>query len=396
MTGVTFDLDRAVDFLERERHSYLADLETLVSIDSGTFDKAGVDSVVDQLEQWYRQLGGSIERLRNDAFGDHLVVRFRGPGRRSVLLLGHTDTVYATGVARERPMHVEGARVVGPGTADMKAGDLSILYALRAILDQGTGHLGELIVFHNSDEEIGSPSSRDLISRYSERADGVLVLEAGRENGDVVVARKGIVDIEVRVTGRSAHAGVNHDQGRSAILALARLISEFESLNGRWPDVTVNVGMVEGGERVNVVPDRAYARMEVRAFQRDVLEQAVERVREIAAAPAVDATHVELRTSVEHWPMHRSAGGDRLLRLAQDLAEKIGVTFGGASTGGASDGNTAAAAGRPVLDGLGPVGGKAHSLGEYIALDSIVPRTAILAGLMTCVGNPALHDAVST
>jgi glutamate carboxypeptidase len=360
-----------------------------VAIDSGTFDKFGVDRVAARLETMYIRLGAQTEWHRAETYGNTLVATLSGVGSGSVVLVGHTDTVYPTGTAAERPMQIDADRISGPGTADMKAGDLAIVYALRALLEQGPEHFGRITVIHNSDEEIGSPSSRALIAECSSGADAVLVLEPGRENGDVVVARKGIADIEIWVKGRSAHAGVNHDRGRSAVLALAHLIVAVESINGTLPDVTVNVGPIEGGERPNVVPDRAYCRLEVRAFERSVLEKAIERVRQIVASGVIDGTEARLKVSVEHWPMSRSGGNETLLGIAQSVGAQLGLLIQGAATGGASDGNTAAAGGTPVLDGLGPVGGAAHSPNEYIDARSIIPRTALLAGLIA-----SLRDGV--
>jgi glutamate carboxypeptidase len=272
----------------------------------------------------------------------------------------------------------------------MKAGDLSIVYALRALREQGAELPGRVTVIHNSDEEIGSPSSRALIRGAATEADATFVLEAGRENGDVVIARKGIADIRVRVRGQAAHAGVNHDRGRSAVLSLARIVTAVESLNGTVPGVTLNVGQIEGGGRVNVVPDRASARLEVRAFERSLLESMLERVEHAIRGAVIDGTVAETDVSIEHWPMPRSDGGTRLFETARRLAESLGETLNGAETGGASDGNTAAGAGCPVLDGLGPVGGNTHSPSEYILAESIAPRTAILAGLVASVGNQPL------
>lgn len=389
MNGSSFDLDRAAGGLQARLPHYLADLRTLVDINSGTFDKDGVNRVVDVLESWYGDMGAVVERRPGDVYGDILTASLHGAGSGSVLLIGHTDTVYPPGTVEERPMRIEGDRIIGPGTADMKAGDLSIVYALRALQDQSPDLLGKVVVLHNPDEEIGSPSSKETVAALSRDADAVLVLEPGRENGDVVVARKGIMDIQVWAEGRSAHAGVNHDQGRSAVLALAHLVTAVEGLNGSLPDLTANVGRIEGGDRPNVVPDRAYARLEVRAFDRRVLEEAVDRIRKLVETPAVEGTRMRMEVSVEHWPMHRSDGGERLFQLAQNIAGRLGIQLGAAATGGASDGNTAAAAGRPVLDALGPVGGRAHSPDEYVVVSSVAPRTALLAGLIASLAQSA-------
>lgn len=393
MNRSSFDLDRALDSLRVSLPRYLDDLRTLVDIDSGTFDRDGVNRVVDVLESRYVDMGATVERRPGDVYGDILTASLQGSGPGSVLLIGHTDTVYPPGTAEERPMRIEGDRVVGPGTADMKSGDLSIVYALRALLDQGSDVLGKVVILHNPDEEIGSPSSRGVVAALSRDADAVLVLEPGRENGDVVVARKGIMDVQVWAEGRSAHAGVNHDQGRSAVLAMAHLVTAVEGLNGSLPDLTVNVGRIEGGDRTNVIPDWAYARLEVRAFDRRVLEQAVDHIRRLVEAPAIEGTRLRMQASVEHWPMHRSDGGARLFQLAQGIAGRLGFELGATATGGASDGNTAAGAGRPVLDALGPVGGRAHSPDEYVVASSVAPRTALLAGMIATLAHPVAQPA---
>lgn len=360
--------------------AYLDDLQALVSIDSGTDDKAGVDRVADFLAARYRRLGAAVERHSHDVYGDTIVARF-GEGAPHTVLLGHTDTVYPAGTASSRAPRREGDRLVGPGTADMKGGDLAILYAMTDLIEAGA-ETGCVTVIHNGDEEVGSPTSRDLIRKIAGQADAVLVLEPGRENGDIVSARKGIARAAVTVRGVAAHAGVNHDRGRSAVLELAHLVVRLEALNGTIPGVTLNVGPVTGGDRTNVVPDRASAQLEIRAFDRDHLLDAVQRVQDIVAVRTVADTAADVTVAIEHWPMQRSPGSAHLVDLARRLAEELGISLRDAATGGASDGNTAAQAGVPVLDGLGPVGGAAHSPGEYIEIPSVSPRIALLEGLI--------------
>jgi glutamate carboxypeptidase len=377
------DLERVAAQLETELPSFLADLETVVNIDSGTFDTSGVSRVADFLAERYVAQGASVETHPGVEYGDAIVARFTGGRKGKILLVGHTDTVYPLGTVAARPFRIEDGRAFGPGVADMKSGDLSILYAVRALQRLSLDQFETVTVVNNADEEVGSPESRSLIRAEAEKADAVLVLEAGRENGNIVSARKGVADFRLHVTGRSAHAGVNHAQGRSAALELAQLVVALEGMNGTIPGVTLNVGRMEAGERPNVVPDRAFAHLEMRAFQIERLREAIDRAEEIVSRRTVDGTTAELAGSIEHYPMHKSEGTKRLVDLAQEMAGWLGFSVQDAATGGASDGNTAAAAGRPVLDGLGPVGGSAHSPNEYLEISSIVPRTALLAGLIT-------------
>jgi glutamate carboxypeptidase len=386
---VTLDLAAALAQLEGTLPAYLDDLRALVSIDSGTFDKAGVDAVTGWLVERYDRLGADLSWHPSAEFGDTAVARLHGGGTGHVLLMGHTDTVYPLGTAEERPFTLDGTHARGPGSADMKAGDLSIVYALETLLELAPEDVGHVTVVHNSDEEIGSPSSKEIIRELSHEADAVFVLEAGRENGDIVSARKGILDGRLEVRGVAAHAGVNPERGRNAILELSHIVVALQGLNGQIPGVTLNVGHVSAGRRPNVVPDHAFAHFEVRAFERERLEEAMRRVQETVARRTVPETEAEVTLTVEHWPMQKTEASDRLVRLASKLGAAVGVEVRDVATGGASDGNTAAAAGRPVLDGLGPIGGGAHSLNEYVLVSSIAPRTALLAGLIAAIsGNP--------
>ncbi|GAC1464165.1 MAG: M20 family metallopeptidase [Chloroflexota bacterium] len=383
---VNFSVPGALPVMEQWLANYLRDLERLVTIDSNTHDKAGVDRVGEVPRDFYKELGATVDVDPRADFGDNLVVRLRGSGSGKVLLLGHTDTVYPTGTVLQRPFVREGKQAIGPGTADMKAGDLAIVYALRLLRRQNFDTFDTITVVHNSDEEIGSPGSKDLIRHHAEASDAVFVLEAGRENGDIVSGRKGIASFTLNVCGRSAHAGVNRDRGRSAALELAHLVVALENLNGRVPGATLNVGWIEAGGAVNVVPENGLARFEARAFSIERLQEMVTLVEHEVARRTVTDTQATVHHAIEHYPMHKSEGTINLLREAQSLAASVGLELRDTITGGASDGNTAAAAGRPVLDGLGPVGGGAHSSREYIDVESVGPRTAILAGLIASVG----------
>jgi glutamate carboxypeptidase len=384
------DLSRIVSILESSLPYYLRDLKHLVNIDSGTYDKAGVDEVAALLESKYRALGCRTETHAHDTFGATVLARQSGRGKGRILLLGHTDTVFPAGTATQRPFRIEGDRAFGPGVADMKAGDLSILFALQVLDELGSSDYAELIVVHNADEEIGSPSSAEIIKREAQSADVALVLEPGRENGNIVSARKGVAFGTLRVSGKAAHAGVNKEAGRSAALELAHLVIALENLNGKLPDLSVNIGRLESGDRVNVVPDRGVATFEARAYDTYVLEECGRRIRDIASHRTIDGTQAEVEYSMGLHPMHKSAAIARLVVLAQELAARLGFCLEDMATGGGSDGNTAAATGTPVLDALGPIGGAAHSENEYLMIPSIVPRTALLAGLIAVLGQGQL------
>jgi glutamate carboxypeptidase len=213
-----------------------------------------------------------------------------------------------------------------------------------------------------------------------------LVLECARANGDIVSSRKGNVGLVITVHGRAAHAGVEPEKGRSAILEAARIAVDLDALNGQWPGVTVNVGVIGGGTRPNVVAERCILEVDVRAGARDALEAVEAAIRELVVPRLVPDVTIELTESGRHWPMEKLERSALLVDHAVALAAELGFELHDAATGGASDANTTAGMGVPTLDGLGPVGGLDHAPGEYLEVDSIVPRTALLAGLIAAIG----------
>lgn len=367
---------------------FLVELRELVAIDSGTDDPAGVNAVLDVLEGWMRRDGWELERCRSGpladgtALGDRLVGRIRGLGRGSVLLVGHADTVFERGTAAARPLRVEGGRVLGPGVCDMKGGLVLGLAAVRALRELGPEALGRATFLITPDEEIGSPASRERIRAEARRHDVAFVLEAAREDGSIVSARKGVTTGRIRLRGRAAHAGVEPERGRSALLAAARLLLALQGLNDPARGTTVNVGVLRGGSRPNVVAETAELEVDVRAVTLEAQERVEEAVRELVARPWVEGVTAELELVREHAPMERTPTAERLVELARDIAAELGFDLRDASTGGCSDANTIAALGVPALDGLGPVGGDDHSEREWIELTTVPERAALLAGLI--------------
>jgi glutamate carboxypeptidase len=308
-----------------------------------------------------------------------VIGRLPGSGPR-LLLIGHMDTVFEPGTVGERPFRIDGERATGPGVSDMKGGLLAGLHALAVL--QSLGRRPSVTFVANPDEEIGSPFSTPHIRRLAAEHDAVLVLECARANGDIVSARKGIADFEVTITGRAAHAGVEPEKGRSAIVEAARQVLALHALNGRWPSVTVNAGLIEGGTRPNVVAASCRLELDLRAASTDEFERAAAEVREIVTRPSLDGVSADLRQAAFHPPMERSAGNGRLAELAIAIAGELGFELHDTLTGGASDANTTTAAGLPTLDGLGPVGGDDHSADEWLDLASVVPRITLLAALV--------------
>jgi glutamate carboxypeptidase len=364
---------------------YLDDLASLVGIDCGSYTPAGVNQVADAVCAALAELGASVERISHRPaegerqLGDLVIGHLAGSGPR-LLLIGHMDTVFAPGTAAERPFRIDGERATGPGVSDMKGGLLAGLHALAAL---GSLERRPSVTFvANPDEEIGSPFSTPHIRGLVAEHDATLVLECARANGDIVSARKGIADFEVVITGRAAHAGVEPEKGRSAILEAARQVLALHALNGRWPSVTVNAGVIEGGTRPNVVAALCRLELDLRAASTAEFDQAAAELRQIVTHPSLDGVSADLRQAAFHPPMERTAGNARLAELTIAIGAELGFELHDTLTGGASDANTTTAAGLPSLDGLGPVGGDDHSADEWLDLSSVIPRTTLLAALI--------------
>jgi glutamate carboxypeptidase len=297
------------------------------------------------------------------------------------------DTVFDPGTAAERPFAIDGEGVAhGPGVTDMKSGLLAGLYAVKALVAVGRLPFERLTYIANPDEEIGSPTSTPHIRAVAAETDVCLVLECARANGDIVSSRKGILDARITVHGRAAHAGVEPEKGRSAILAAADLVTRLHALNSRWDGVTINVGVIGGGTRPNVVGERCTLEVDIRAVRRADLEAAEAEIRAMLATLVVPDVTADLEPMARWWPMEKLERSGRLVEHAQAIARRLGFEVADAATGGASDANTTSGMGVPSIDGLGPIGGMDHSPAEYLEIASVVPRTALLAGLLLAIG----------
>ncbi len=369
--------------------AFLADLARLVNLDCGSYTRDGVNEVAAWVAAFLARLGGDVTRHPDPdrVLGDTVEAVLGGrPGGPRAILLGHTDTVFPEGTAADRPFSIVGGIARGPGVTDMKSGLLTLLYGLQAAQGAGPLPFERLSVVANPDEEIGSPASTPHIERVARASDVAFSLECARANGDIVSSRKGTGDYVMTVRGRAAHAGVEPEKGRSAILAAAHLVVGLHALNGRWPGVTCNVGVVEGGIRPNVVAERTVLQVDLRAVDRAAMEAADAAIRSLAADPAIPDVTIEVELRHRHWPMEKLPRSGRLVELAQGLAAGLGFDLRDAATGGASDANTTAGLGVPSLDGLGPIGGMDHSPEEWLDVASIVPRTTLFAALLLATG----------
>ncbi len=378
------------EVIERAYPDLMVDLEQLVNIDCGSYTKDGVDAVGRWTMSRLAGMGARLTPLANDqGLGDTVVAELDGtdPAGPTLLCIAHMDTVFDPGTVADRPFAIQAGIATGPGVTDMKGGLLAGLYAIAALRRVAGGlPFARLVFVANPDEEIGSPVSTPHIRDLATDVDACLVLECARANGDIVSSRKGNLSLAITVHGRAAHAGVEPEKGRSAILEAARIVTDLHALNGRWPGVTVNVGVIAGGTRSNIIAEQCTLEVDVRAISRDALVQTEAAIRDLASPRIVPDVKVELAETGRHWPMERLERSVRLVEHAQALAARLGFELHDAATGGASDANTTAGMGVPTLDGLGPIGGLDHSPGEYLELASIVPRTVLLAALIAAIG----------
>lgn len=380
---------------EAEQASLLATLEALVRIESPSDDKAAVDRVVAALAAIARDLGFRVGRLPAATAGDHIRLTtgpYRAAARRRVLLLGHTDTVWPIGTLAAMPVERRDGLLTGPGVYDMKAGLVIGLQAMRAWAALSGADSGTAVtLLATSDEEVGSPTSRALIEAEAATADAVLVLEPALEHidppmGGVKIGRKGVGEFRLDVTGVPAHAGLEPENGASAIQELARQLIAIEALARPERGTTINAGVVGGGTRGNVVAEHAWAALDVRVT---ALEEATRIEHALTQLVPMDA-RITLRVSgrVNRPPLEPSPAGQRLYDQAAMVARALGHALPAGSVGGASDGNFTAALGIPTIDGLGAVGGGAHARHEHVRIDALPLRAALVAGLIDRLSRP--------
>lgn len=366
-------------WLDQQRPAMTALLETLVNIDSGSYNKAGVDAVGRAIEEWFEAEGIPTDRVPHGEFGDCIRAHVSGgQGNRPVLLMGHRDTVFPDGEAARRPFTVDGDIAYGPGVADMKAGLVMNAFVLAAFKRFG-GAPYPLMGLYTSDEEIASPSSRPVIENEARTARVVFNAEPGRESGNVVTGRKGASFFKFRIRGVPAHSGGQHEKGISAIGELAAKITELHKLTDYEVGTTVNVGIVSGGSAVNMVAPHAEAEVDVRFKTMAARDAVWQRITEILETAYVPGTSTEITESRGFLPLTQSPESKEIFDVYVQAGAEVGLTIGGEFSGGSADSGFTAQVGAPTVCGTGPVGGRAHTPEEFMRLDTMVPRAKTVA-----------------
>jgi glutamate carboxypeptidase len=370
-------------FLERQE-DITETLRQLVEIESPSDNKRAVDRLVAFLADRFERLEGRLTIHPSQDFGDHLQVDFEASGnnRKPLLLLGHTDTVYPLGTLKNMPCRVADGRLWGPGALDMKAGIALIVHAIEGLRSShGKALPCPLTVLLVSDEEVGSNSSQQITEKLARESTAVLVLEPSYGlHGAVKTARKGVGEYTIKVTGKAAHSGLDFERGESAVVELARQIMEISKLVDLKRGLTLNVGTIEGGTRVNVVPAEAVARLDVRIARMKDAAGIDRKLRLLK--PFNPKCQLEITGGINRPPMERTPAVVNLYNKAAQIAKELNWKLEQAAVGGGSDGNLTAALGIPTLDGLGGVGDGAHAAHEHVVISELPRRTALLASLM--------------
>ena len=370
---------QVLNWLAGQRGAMLALLETLVNTDSGSYDKAGVDAVGDHIRRFLDANGIATEVTTGTKFGDAITATVAGGGgNRPILLMGHRDTVFPKGEPERRPFKIDGDRAYGPGVADMKAGLVINCFLLAAIGKFG-GAPAPVMALFTGDEEIGSPFSRPVIERHARAARAVFNSEPGRALGAAVTGRKGGVFMRFEIAGKAAHSGANFEQGISAINELAYKTLALHALSEPGKGITLNVGVVAGGQTVNTVAPWARGEVDLRFITPADRAATMAKVEEIMATSFVPGTGTRLEITGEFLPLVENEGGKALFQHYAVGLRQQGFEPKALFTGGCADSGFAAATGTPTICAVGPVGGRAHSPDEYMEIDTLVPRAQALA-----------------
>jgi glutamate carboxypeptidase len=350
-------------------------LREMTLIESATSDKAGNDRLLELVRGRFEALGATVEIDAQAEFGDHLVARWPGDGKPG-LVIGHIDTVWPIGTLTDMPYREEDGNIYGPGVLDMKAGISATITALDMLRDSGNWPERALTVLVNSDEEVGSPSSRPLVEAEAAKSAYTIVMEPGI--GDSLkTARKGLGEFRLHIKGRASHAGAFPEDGISAIEEMAHQILRIQELKNWDLGTTINVGLITGGSARNTIPAEANAVIDVRITSADEGQRVTKAL--YSLDPVNPEISLEMTGALHRPPMEREGPVAELFRRVQSIGAELGLELSESSTGGGSDANLTAALGIPTIDGMGAVGDHPHADGEYLVVSELPKRANLLA-----------------
>jgi len=379
---MNYSVSEIASCIQKMKDEFIDQLRTIVQIESPSTAPLTINPVFNFFENEFEKLEYQTKRIAGVNTAGQLMAYPISRKKKNPLqlLMGHCDTVWPLGTLDTMPCNIENERMNGPGIYDMKAGLMEILFALKALKSLKLSPSVDPLIFISSDEEIGSAESKKNILRLSKIADRCFVLEPslGLE-GKIKTSRKGVGNYIITVNGKPAHSGLSPEQGSNAILEMSHIIQSLYELNDPKNGITVNVGTIEGGERVNVIAARSSIAVDVRIAQLDDAEEIDTAIRSIK--PKTEGVKIDVDGEIERPPMEKTNGTACLWRRAKELGEQIGITLEEGMSGGASDGNLSNIY-TPTLDGLGAVGDGAHAEHEHILVEKTIERTILLALLI--------------
>jgi len=346
-------------------------------MDSASDYKKGTDVVGDFLSQKFLEIGLDVEKVPQKYYGNHIVCRLKGKGDNT-LIIGHFDTALPQGSPELRPFKIIGNKGYGCGVADMKAGIIATLYALKSILET-TKLKPNITIILNSDEEPGSPTSREIIFKEAPKATRAFIMEPGRDNNSIVTRRKGVGIFTFTTKGVAAHAGAEPEKGCSAIVELGHMILDLSRLNDYERGITVNVGVIKGGTYPYVVAEEATAKVDCRIPTKKDGEYLKAKFDEIVKVNKVKGVKRSWQGDFHRPPMEKIENTSKLLEIISNIAEELRISVKEASSGGASDGNLTTSKGVVTIDGMGPAGAGCHGTEGYVEIEAIFERTKLLA-----------------
>lgn len=385
---MNYSVSEVASHIRKMKGDFIEQLQKVVRIESPSTDPQSIKPVFDFFKDEFDSLDYRTQRITGVNTAGQLIAYpiSRKKENPLQLLMGHCDTVWPLGTLNTMPCNIENGRMSGPGIYDMKAGLMEILFALKALKSLKLKPSVDPLIFISSDEEIGSAESRKNILRLSKIADRCYVLEPSLGlKGKIKTSRKGVGNYIITVHGKPAHSGLSPEQGSSAILEMSHIIQSLYELNDPEKGITVNVGTIQGGERVNVIAAKSSIAVDVRIARKDDAEEIDKEIRSVK--PKTAGVKIDVDGEIERPPMEKTKGTESLWRRAKELGEQIGITLEDGMSGGASDGNLSNIY-TPTLDGLGAVGDGAHAEHEHILVEKTIERTVLLALLIL---EPSLH-----
>jgi glutamate carboxypeptidase len=381
MSRMTEAESRVVEWLSEQEEAMVSLLGELVNTDSGTYDKAGVDAAGGPLSRFFEAAGLDIEVLPHPTFGDAIratLPHATANDQRPIVLMGHRDTVFPTGEAGRRPFRIENGRAYGPGVADMKSGLVMNAFVIAALARFG-GHPAPVVALVTSDEEIASPSSRPIIEAQARASRAVFNAEPSRATNVIVRGRKGGVFIIFEVFGKAAHSGAHYERGVSAIEELSRKVPALHGLTDLERGITVNVGLISGGQTVNTIAPYARGEIDLRYVRSEDRAAMIDAIRNIVETCSLPGTTAQLTIKGEFLPLEETAESRELFEMYRQAALDLGFNVEAEFTGGCADSGYTAAQGCPTLCSIGPVGDGGHTPDEYMLVDSLVPSAQAVA-----------------